>query len=236
MAMSINSNSIVHRLQTQFTGVVGNSSVVVKFICSAVCVGYLLSFSDRALTILTILPGTLLPPNFWIWTLATHVFIETHWWVVVCDVVVTVLYGKLVEPLWGALEMVKFTGVVTIVVGAMTTLSYLFVFLVTQNTDFLFQRHIHGLAGYVAGFSVAVKQCMPDYVLVNSPFGKLRNRHIPLALMVLAIFLHFPKVVDFAFPIMFGWGILVSWVYLRFYQKHSSGNYGDMVDGFSFAK
>jgi cbb3-type cytochrome oxidase subunit 1 len=47
----------------------------------------------------------------------------------------------------------------------------------------LFETYIYGLAGYIAGFSVAVKQAMPDHVLATSPFGKLRNTHIPLLLL-----------------------------------------------------
>ncbi|BFZ10529.1 hypothetical protein BsWGS_13568 [Bradybaena similaris] len=34
---------------------------------------------------------------------------------------------------------------------------------------------------------------------------------------------------------MFVSGLVISWVYLRFYQKQSDGNRGDMADNFSFA-
>jgi hypothetical protein len=34
---------------------------------------------------------------------------------------------------------------------------------------------------------------------------------------------------------MFGFGLLSSWVYLRFYQHHSNGTKGDMAESFSFA-
>ena len=232
--------STIHRnmpyMKQQFSAAFGNSSVVVKFICAAVFVSYFLSFSDGAMNALTVTPGHVLPPNFWVWTYFTHCFIEVHIWVVLVDFGVVVLYGKLLEPLWGALEMLVFYLVVNLLVAVMTTFTYLIIYLATRNTDYLFDTRIHGLAAYLAGFSVAVKQVMPDHVLVNSPFGKLRNKHIPLWLLVLAIVVAIIGGVDGPFPIMFGWGIAISWIYLRFYQKHSNGNRGDMTETFAFAR
>jgi len=60
----------------QLDTVVGTNSCFVKFLCVGVCVGYCLSFSDRAMFSLCILPGNVLPPNFWIWTCLTHNFVE----------------------------------------------------------------------------------------------------------------------------------------------------------------
>merc|ERR1712088_626119 len=34
---------------------------------------------------------------------------------------------------------------------------------------------------------------------------------------------------------MFGTGLIVSWVYLRFYQVHSNGSKGDLADSFAFS-
>jgi membrane associated rhomboid family serine protease len=194
------------------------------------------SFSEDALRILTVVPGNVLPPNFWVWTYFTHCFIEMHFWMLICDLGVIVLYGKLLEPLWGALEMLIFFLVINILVAVLSAITYMLVYLISQDTDYLFETHIHGLAGYLAGFSVATKQVMPDHILVNSPFGKLRNKHIPLWLLVAAFLAHIAGAVDGPFPIMFGWGLLISWIYLRFYQKHSSGNRGDMADSFTFAR
>ena len=223
-------------LREQLGVALGNSSVVVKFVCVAVFSCYFLSFSESALRALTVTPGNVLPPNFWVWTYFTHSFIEVHIWVVIIDLLVIVLYGKLLEPLWGAFEMLVFYLVVNLSVAVFGTLTYLFIYLISRNPDYLFVTHIHGLAGYLAGFSVAVKQVMPDHVLVNSPFGKLRNRHIPTLMLVLAIMVRIIGGVEGPYPIMFGWGLVISWIYLRFYQKHSNGNRGDMADSFTFAR
>lgn len=60
----------------QIDTVVGTNSCFGKFLCVGVCIGYCLSFSDRAMFDLCVLPGNVLPPNFWIWTCLTHNFVE----------------------------------------------------------------------------------------------------------------------------------------------------------------
>jgi len=162
--------------------------------------------------------------------------LQVHCWVLLCDVAVVFLYGKLLEPLWGTFEMIIFFVIVNFLVVVLTTGTYLFLYLLTQDTDFLFDNYVHGMAGYLAGFAVAVKQAMPEHVLISSPFGKLRNLHIPLLLLVAAVVARIIGAVDPPFPIMFGWGLFTSWVYLRFYQRHSSGSRGDMADNFALAR
>lgn len=232
--------SIVQRnvpfIKTQFSAILANSSVVIKSLCVVIICGYFLTFSKTILGFFTVIPGYVLPPNFFIWSFLTHNFLEIHIWNVFIDLVVIVLYGKLLEPLWGAFEMIIFFVVVNLSVAILTTTIYLALYSISRNTDLYFETHIHGLAGYLAGFAVAVKQIMPDHVLVNSPFGKLRNKHIPFLLFAFAIVMRLLFLVDGPYPIMFGCGLFVSWVYLRFYQKHGNGNRGDLADSFSFSR
>ena len=235
MATSTMQNSNFRYFREQFSAALGNSSVVVKFVCVALSIGYCLTFAPSVLDHVTVTPGHVIPPNFAFWTYITQSFVETHIWIVIVDIGVVILYGKLLEPLWGALEMLIFYGIVNTVVAFLTCCVYLFLYLATKNVAYLFDTHICGLAGYIAGFSVAVKQVMPDHVLVSTPFGKLRNKHIPALLLYGAIIARIIGIVDGPFPIMLASGLLVSWVYLRFYQKHSNGNRGDMAESFAFS-
>ncbi|CAG5120425.1 unnamed protein product [Candidula unifasciata] len=213
----------------------GKSSIVVKTITIAVILGYLCSFISSAVPFITITPGYVLPPNFHVYSLIPFCFVELHIWHVVVDAVIIILFGKLLEPLWGAREMLLFFIVVNMGVGILTAFVYLFIYLVTLKEEYLFDVHIHGLSGYIAGFCVALKQVMPDHCLAVLPFGKLKNTHVPLALLALTIGLRVAGLLPGAYPYMFANGLLVSWVYLRFYQKHSDGNRGDLADNFSFA-
>ncbi|CAG5122132.1 unnamed protein product [Candidula unifasciata] len=222
-------------LKDHLSAAVGKSSIVVKAIAITVIIGYLLSFISYAIPFITVTPGYVMPPNFRVYSFGLYCFVELHFWHVLADIAVIILFGKLLEPLWGAPDMLLFFIIVNLGVGLMTAFLYFFIYLVTLNEKYLFEVHIYGLSGYIAGFCVAVKQVMPDHCLATLPFGKLRNTHIPLTLLVLIVLLRIAGLLPGPYPYMFTSGIVVSWVYLRFYQKHTNGNRGDMADNFSFA-
>jgi len=209
-----------------------NTSAGVKAVSVIVLLSYILSYSESAVLALSVTPGYFWPPHFWLWTAFTHCFLEIHWWEVCADIVTVVLVGKLLEPLWGTLEMIVFFGIVNIGVALVAAVFYYFLYMVTFNTELLFEVHIHGLAGYLAGVSVAVKQAMPDHVIYRSPVGKITNRNIPLACFLLTFIMWAIGLVEGSYCTMFGSGLVISWIYLRFYQLHANGSRGDTADSF----
>eukprot|EP00088_Acartia_fossae_P021424 TRINITY_DN22882_c0_g1_i1.p1 TRINITY_DN22882_c0_g1~~TRINITY_DN22882_c0_g1_i1.p1 ORF type:complete len:361 (-),score=22.62 TRINITY_DN22882_c0_g1_i1:49-1131(-) len=219
----------------QMSALLGNTSLFVKAICLIVFFCYFLSYSETAVISLSVTPGYFNPPHFWIWTALTHCFLEIHFWEVVVDLFTVVLVGKLIEPLWGALEMLTFFFIINSGVAVLCAIFYYLLYMFTYNTQLLFQVHIHGLAGYLAGVSMAVKQIMPDLVLAKTPLGKMTNRNIPLSVFGLTFIMWAIGMVEGSYCTMFGTGLVVSWIYLRFYQVHSNGSRGDMADSFAFA-
>ena len=125
-----------------FTG----ASTVVKAVSIVLGLVYLTSWdpSGTAMRVLSVRPGYFWPPHFWLWTAATHCFFEIHIWEVLIDVVTIVLVGKLLEPLWGAIEMLVFFAVVNIGVAILSAFFYYILYMVTFNTELLFDVHIHG--------------------------------------------------------------------------------------------
>jgi len=214
---------------------IANTSVGVKSLSIIVLLSYFLSYSEYAILALSVTPGKFWPPNFWLWTAFTHCFLEIHWWEVVVDIITIVLVGKLIEPLWGSIEMMTFFLLVNTGVAIVAAIFYYFLYMLTFNTELLFEVHIHGLAGYLAGVSVAVKQAMPDHILYRSPLGKITNRNIPLACFVLSFIMWAVGLVEGSYCTMFGSGLVISWIYLRFYQLHANGTRGDTSDSFAFA-
>ncbi|KAK9878670.1 hypothetical protein WA026_023119 [Henosepilachna vigintioctopunctata] len=222
-------------IRQQFGALLGNTSASVKTICGIVLFSYCLSYSENAVKIISVTPGLLMPPAFWLWTAFTFCFLEIYFWEVIIDIVTVGLCGKLIEPLWGQMEMMSFFAIVNFGVAVITTIFYLILFAFTSNDELLFEVHIHGLAGYLAGVSVAVKQIMPDLVIVKTPLGKLSNRNVPLTAFFGSLVCWLIGLLDGTYPTMFLSGLIVSWIYLRFYQKHSNGTRGDMADYFNFA-
>ncbi|KAK6634802.1 hypothetical protein RUM44_000049 [Polyplax serrata] len=225
--------SYVHQ---QFLALLGNTSTFVKFICLVIFFCYFLSFSDAAVKAVSVTPGYMLPSSlFCLWTPFTFCFLEIHFWEVCVDIVTMGLCGKLIEPLWGQVEMMTFFAIVNLGVAILSTTYYILLYYLTYQTSFLFGVHVHGLAGYIAGVCVAVKQIMPDHLILKTPMGKFSNRNVPLTIMLLSVILWMIGFLDSDHPTMFMSGLIVSWIYLRFYQRHSNGTKGDLADNFTFA-
>lgn len=221
-------------LKQQLKALLHNTSPVITLICLVTTFGYLLSFSETAVLLLSVTPGYILPNGkFWIWTAFTFCFIELHWWEVIVDIITVGLCGKMLEPLWGQYEMFKFFALSNFGVSLVTSIYYLFYYMVTKNPTILFDVHIHGLAGYVAGICVAVRQIMPDHLIFKTRYGRLTNRNVPLTVLILAIFCWAIGMLDGTYPAMFASGAIVSWIYLRFYQHHPNGR-GDSSESFTF--
>ncbi|XP_058453519.1 transmembrane protein 115 [Malaya genurostris] len=233
MASSSSNNALY--LRQQFSALLGNTSSSIKFICISTLVGYLLSFSEQAVDILSVTPGYLMPPTFWIWTIFTFFFIELHFWEVLVDLITVGLCGKLIEPSWGQMEMLQYFAITNTGVAILTSFYYLFYSMITKDAELLFDVHIHGLAGMNAAVSVAVTQIMPDHLIARTPLGKFTNRNVPLTVVILAITMWACGLLDGTYPAMFASGLYVSWVYLRFYQRHSNGTRGDSAENFRFA-
>lgn len=223
-------------LKQQSVALLGNTSTSVKFICGVVLFTYCLTNVIHDYNVLSVNPGFLMPPSFWIWTAFTFCFLEIHFWEVLVDIVTVGLCGKLIEPLWGQMEMLTFFAIVNFGVAVLGTTFYFILYMCTFETFFLFSVNIHGLAGYIAGVSVAVKQIMPDLVLIKTPLGKLSNRNVPLIVFFMSLILWLTGLLEGTYPTMFLSGLIVSWIYLRFYQRHSNGSRGDMADYFTFAR
>jgi len=107
-----------------------------------------------------------------------------------------------------------------------------------KNPDYIFDIYIHGLAGYIAGFSIALKQIMPEQVMIGSAtsYWKCDCRNAPMLFSSIIMFLGLLNWIGHPYMIMFFWGLIASWIYLRFYQRHPNGIRGDNTDNFSFAR
>lgn len=218
--------------QQHFLAVLASTSVVVKSICATVLLLYLITFGVDTVSTLGVTPGFLFPPNFWIWTLITHGVVEKHIWDVGVSLATVVVAGRLLEPLWGALELLIFFAVVNISVGILGAFSYLLTYVATFNLAYLFNIQIHGVLGFLAGVMVALKQTMGDSIVLKVP--QVRMKVVPMLLLLILAILRLTTLIESNLLASYGFGVLSSWVYLRFYQRHSRGR-GDMSDHFAFA-
>lgn len=120
------------------------TSLATKAVSATLVLVYLCSFYEPVVTAVSLTPGYFWPPHFWIWTAFSHCFLEVHLWEVILDIAVIVLVGKLLEPLWGAIEMVVFFMVVNVGVAVVSAVFYYVLYFLTFNTELLFEVRIHG--------------------------------------------------------------------------------------------
>ena len=171
----------------QIPAIFSKSSVVIKGVSILVCILYLISFlvdTTAFLEVLAVTPALIFPPSFRIWTLFTHSFVEVHIWFVLIDIVFIMIAGKLIEPLFGALEMLIFFCVVNTGAAVLSSIVYLFMYLTVFNTELLFASYMHGLGGYVSGVSVVLKQTMGDGDLIG--VLKLKIKDLPLLILTIS--------------------------------------------------
>lgn len=227
--------SFASHMSTQALAFVSNSSIGVKVFCLLILVGYLLSFKETTVDYLAVVPGKLLPPNFHVWSLVTHSFIESRFIFLMADWCVVLLYSKLIEPLWGVQECVQFYLVITSLVAIATSFYYYIVFVFTFNEKAIFDVRINGLGGLLGGFVVAIKQIMPDTVILDASFIRLKQDHFPGLLILLSILLYVVGLTSLTYVIMLIFGMFIGWIYLRFFQRHKNGTCGDSSSTFVFA-
>jgi len=188
---------------------------------------------------LTISPGSLLIPYNWLWTglsIVTYSFVELYFYQVVMDIVVLTLSTTLIDPLWGRKELYRFFLVVNVSVGILSTGHYTLIYAAKGDAVYLYGVTIYGLTGYLASVCVTIKQLLPDSVIVAVPsLGKFKNNHVPLSCLFLCWILYLLNLTSGVSVVTFFYGLITSWLYLRFVQYHpSNGRRGDLSNGFSF--
>lgn len=195
-----------------------------------------MTYSSTIRGLVQLSPVNFFPPHFQIWTIATYWLAERNIMLLLFDLVCVHLAGKLLEPLWGAKELLKFYALNILATGVFNSAVAFLVYFTITDPSVFFSWTITGFLGNAAGIQMAVKQILPDSVIFNmGSMGRLKNTHIPLMNFVIQVVF---TVIGLTTPASCGVylsGMYFSWVYLRFYQYHSNGQKGDPSDHFSFA-
>ena len=73
------------------------------------------------------------------------------------------------------MDLLTFLLIVNGAVAIAATLILLLCYFVVSDVDLLFTTNLHGLAGFVGGLLVAVKQLLPDSTILQVSQGKRRT-------------------------------------------------------------
>jgi membrane associated rhomboid family serine protease len=210
-----------------------DASVVVKSSIGLLVVFYFIGLIPPVYSVLSLSPALLLPPNFRVWTLITGLLIEATFFNLVIDIPVMIVCGMYLEPVWGAMELLKFIAITGVGTAISTSFVSLAAYAITHNHSFWFVQ-FSGVAGVLGGVTVAFKQILPDQKL-NLKYKVLRVQQLPFITIVLFILLSLIGVFQYTQIVMVVCGIAVGWTYLRFYQPHGRNSRGDMNEMFEAA-
>eukprot|EP01121_Diplochlamys_sp_Union-15-3_P021714 TRINITY_DN8938_c0_g1_i2.p1 TRINITY_DN8938_c0_g1~~TRINITY_DN8938_c0_g1_i2.p1 ORF type:complete len:333 (-),score=49.91 TRINITY_DN8938_c0_g1_i2:23-1000(-) len=196
---------------------------------------------------LALVPGYTFPPHFFLWNVITNTYFHFSLFDMISSVVVTLIFGKYLENVWGPKEYFKFIFIVNSIASVITFFIMIFCYYATHIDKYLFppvnwsrgvnegEDNLHGVASFsaaVIGFVVALKQLQPDTEISSLSVLGLRIKHLPALLLFIQIILWLGTgSITILYPLS---GFIVSWVYLRWFQ-YRDGTKGDQSADFSFS-
>uniref|UniRef100_A0AC35U6C2 Transmembrane protein 115 n=1 Tax=Rhabditophanes sp. KR3021 TaxID=114890 RepID=A0AC35U6C2_9BILA len=142
----------------------------------------------------------------------------------------------LIEPAWGKYELVKFSIGIHIITTIMVSVTVFILYVLTRDLDLYFNKIINGLVPASAAFYVAIKQFLPDVAIFTTPFGRIKNTHLPFCCASFTLILALIGIVRPMCILQVFFATQISWTYLRFYQVGSDDTHliGDQSDHFAW--
>ncbi|KAF7811779.1 rhomboid-like protein 19 [Senna tora] len=198
---------------------------------AAVLIGshIVIQFFPSAITYLALIPARTIP---FAWNLITAGYIEQSIHGVVVSTIALLFIGKLLEPVWGPREFLKFIFVVNFLTSVCIFITAIALYYITSLETYLYMP-LSGFHGIIMGFLVGIKQIIPDQEL---PFLKLKAKWLPSITLLLSIAISFwtLELTTYVPTVIFG--TYLSWIYLRYWQRKPETKLkGDPSDDFAFS-
>jgi len=181
---------------------------------------------------LALFPGT--ASGMFFLSFLTSGFFEISAVALVLNVVAVLLFGKLLEPIWGSREFLMFVILVNVASAVATFLSIIVVYMFTLSDSLLYKYYWCGFTGMAAAFTVAGKQLEPEKEINILNIINFKTKYIPPLLLLFNIALAVVGLNIYSFPYVL-FALFFSWVYLRFLQPHAGRARGDSSTSFTFA-
>lgn len=217
-----------------FLGSLKSSGPLFKIGLGVLAFGAALSIFRTSFDLLSLTGAQLV--SFELWRLITHCVVERNPVLLLWSVWCLHHGAYLVEPAWGSPEFIRYLAVVQLVSSFLVAVVSLFSYVLVRNYLFFYHVEISGSASACAGVFVAVKQYLPDSILLTTPFGRLKNTHLPMCAVLVALIFALIGAIRWVVVLQILFGIQTGWLYLRFYQKHEDNEpRGDSSEHFTWS-
>uniref|UniRef100_A0A0E0KDY1 Peptidase S54 rhomboid domain-containing protein n=1 Tax=Oryza punctata TaxID=4537 RepID=A0A0E0KDY1_ORYPU len=182
-------------------------------------------------TYLALIPSRTIP---FAWNLVTSGYIEQTIPGVIVSIAGLLVLGEVLEPLWGAKELLKFIFIVNLSTSACVFVTAIVLYYITQQEIYLYTP-LSGFYGVLSGFLVGIKQILPDQEITLFLLN-IKAKWIPSLVAFISVSLSFFMKDPMLYIPIILFGIYLSWIYLRYFQKRlEAGLKGDPSDEFSFS-
>uniref|UniRef100_A0A5B7AUS6 Rhomboid-like protein 19 n=1 Tax=Davidia involucrata TaxID=16924 RepID=A0A5B7AUS6_DAVIN len=188
-----------------------------------------LQILPSAVTYLALIPARTIP---FAWNLITAGYIEQSVYGVVISTVGLLFIGKLLEPIWGSREFLKFIFVVNFLTSVCVFITAISLYYMTRQESYLYMP-ISGFNGVLSGFLVGIKQIIPDQEL---SLLRIKAKWFPSLTLLLSIAISFFTAESATYLPTLIFGTYMSWIYLRYLQRNPETKLrGDPSDEFAFS-
>ncbi|XP_062013932.1 rhomboid-like protein 19 [Rosa rugosa] len=167
-----------------------------------------------------------------VWNLVTSGYIEQSIFGVVVSTLGLLFIGKLLEPVWGSREFLKFIFVVNFLTSICIFITAIALYYITRKETYLYMP-LSGFHGVLSGFLVGIKQMIPDQEL---PLLKIKAKWLPSLSLLLSIAISFWTAESATYLPILIFGTYMSWIYLRYWQRKPETKLkGDPSEDFAFS-
>ncbi|KAL6569065.1 Rhomboid-like protein 19 [Orobanche gracilis] len=167
------------------------------------------------------------------WNLITAGYIEQSVYGVVVSTFGLLFIGKLLQPIWGSREFLKFIFVVNFLTSVCLFITAIALYYITRQEIYLILHATFWISGVISGFLVGIKQIIPDQEL---PLLKIKTKWLPSIAILLCIAISFWTLEAAAYLPTIISGTYISWIYLRYWQtKPETKLRGDPSEDFAFS-
>ncbi|KAK7279668.1 hypothetical protein RJT34_24724 [Clitoria ternatea] len=210
-------------MSTGFTRICKGLSAVL------VAVHIVVHFFPSAISYLALIPARTIP---FAWNLITAGYVHQSLYGVVVTTVALLLLGKLLEPVWGPREFIKFILIVNFLTSLSIFITAIALYYITSKETYLYIP-LSGFHGVICGFLVGIKQIIPDQEL---PFLKIKMKWFPSITLLCSIAASFWTLEATTYLPTVIFGTYMSWIYLRYWQRKPETKLkGDPSEDFAFS-
>ncbi|KAG4998037.1 hypothetical protein AAZX31_10G200800 [Glycine max] len=189
----------------------------------------LLHLFPSAITCLALIPARTIP---FAWNLITAGYVEQSVYGVVVSTIGLLFIGKLLEPVWGPREFLKFIFIVNFLTSLCIFITAIALYCITGQESYLYMP-FSGFHGVIFGFLVGIKQIVPDQEL---PFLKIKVKWLPSIALLCSIATSFWSLEAASYLPTVIYGTYMSWIYLRYWQRKPETKLkGDPSEDFAFS-